>query len=174
MIPKIAKEEFKVIHKQKNGYSYIISNMGRVIKYLDNIYEGKLMNGGMINGFKVVSINSTSYKETFYIHKKVATLFIKKEKKNSKYTLHKDSNKLNNKVSNLYWADIKLYSDYIRKHPTTIANSKARLGRGYKVDDKSKAKLVKLFKSNKVSLVKIAEEFNISVTHIYRLKSTLI
>lgn len=99
-VPKIIirhNEEWKLIIT-KNKSSYYISNYGRVKADTDKGVS--ILKTHLANGYKRVYILGKMY----FIHRLVATYFIKNTNINE-YTQvnHKDNNTLNNKVNNLEW-----------------------------------------------------------------------
>ena len=99
-VPKIIirhNEEWKLIIT-KNKSSYYISNYGRVKADTDKGVS--ILKTHLANGYERVYILGKMY----FIHRLVATYFIKNANINE-YTQvnHKDNNTLNNKVNNLEW-----------------------------------------------------------------------
>lgn len=106
-------EIWKVINDFPN---YIISNYGRAKRIISRHtnYINKLVPASLNGfGYYTVSLHKGHKTYRFSIHKLVAIHFLDNP---NKYNIvnHKDENKLNNKVDNLEWCDIKynvLYSN---------------------------------------------------------------
>lgn len=100
------KEVWKPILIEDIHPHYAVSSYGRVYdlnknKYLKCPYEG--------GGYKTVSMrieNYTQPRKTFTIHRLVALIFIDNPDKLPRVG-HKDHNRENNKMENLYWATAK-------------------------------------------------------------------
>lgn len=103
------------IWKDIQGYEgiYQISNLGRVrtvSRFVVNntnggmrFCKGKIMshfdNG---NGYKVVTLSNRNHRKNYYLHRLVATAFVKNPY-GKKYVNHIDFNTSNNKAENLEW-----------------------------------------------------------------------
>lgn len=97
-------EKFKFIkYPGVNKYQYVISNYGRVFKYINN--EEKKIHYDK-DGYKKTSIrvtqNGISKHTNIFIHRLVAYTFIKKPK-DCNVVNHIDGNKTNNYYKNLEW-----------------------------------------------------------------------
>lgn len=79
--------------------NYKISNSGIVYS---TRFKKILKQQNNADGYKVISLANNNIKKTFLVHRLVAEHFIKKIK-DKNLVNHKDSNKSNNKVSNLEW-----------------------------------------------------------------------
>ena len=85
-------------------WKYLISNTGEV----KNKKTGRLVMGSKVNGYRFVTlrINSSLPKLNRLIHRMVAQTFLE-NKKGKPVVNHKDTNILNNNVSNLEWVTYK-------------------------------------------------------------------
>lgn len=97
-IKDLPNEEWKRIENSK-GYS--ISNYGRVKSFLH--LNTKLLEKDIVNGYERVCIDIGYGFKNYYIHKLVAYYFLEKPKNDDMIIHHIDTNKLNNKASNLIY-----------------------------------------------------------------------
>ncbi len=96
-------EQWKIIPQTAgNLREYKVSNYGDVVR----IYNGKeeLINPEVVKYYPRIRIRINGKDHVFYIHKLVADLFIKNlDPTTCKYVRHKDGNKFNNRIDNLFW-----------------------------------------------------------------------
>lgn len=112
------------------------------------------------------------------IHRAVAELFLEKpEYEDQKFIIHKDFDKLNNKVDNLAWANQELLNSRSTQHPKNVLYQfKMRF-----MDEKPVVKYSKLTESEVLvikkrlkkgySLRRLAKQFGVSDMQIYRIKT---
>lgn len=82
---------------------YLISNYGRVKRYMPTCREFRLLNGSVNKGgYLQYSIYYTSGKRLQYAHRLCLQHF-KEVDSNRTFCNHKDGNKLNNYIDNLEW-----------------------------------------------------------------------
>ena len=83
---------------------YHVTREGNVYsKYRDRVTWRKMAKRKKNNGYLIVSLrNNKGIKYTFNIHRLVALIYIPNPD-NKPYVGHKDNNRENNKVENLYW-----------------------------------------------------------------------
>jgi len=97
--------------------NYHVSSSGR-IKSVDkkskneHLIKGTFTKGGY-HQFNIKLADEE--RQTFYVHREVAKLFLGKRKKNQEFVCHKDGNKSNNKLKNLMWATREDWSALHRK-----------------------------------------------------------
>lgn len=98
-------------------YPYYVSNFGNV----KNIKTNKILVGDTNScGYKRVLLKIDNKFKKYFIHRLVATLFIKNECKNKNIVNHIDGNKKNNNFNNLEWVtrkenDIHAFKNNLRK-----------------------------------------------------------
>lgn len=110
-------ERWKLIDFDVDKYQYLISNVGRIKRLNLVTGEERLLEGGIIAGFKVVQMRNKTGTKCVYIHRFIAEEFIGKSKRKDRIMIiHKDGNKLNNFTSNLKWATRK----ELRAHQVSI------------------------------------------------------
>lgn len=85
------------IYKEiKNYENYEISNLGKI----RNKKTGKFIKQSVVGGYMHVLLNKNGEQKNFYVHRLIAEYFI--ENKNGLTIVdHRDTNKLNNSISNL-------------------------------------------------------------------------
>lgn len=173
-------EQFKpiLIHPSLK-LNYALSNKGRLISYKNEILEGNIVKGGLINGYSIFRYKIYENGKIINKHKMIAKLiaehFLPEPTENQKFVLHKDFNKLNNAVDNLFWADSKQCVDHGLNSPLYL---EARI-RAANNDQPSNAKLnvakVKIIKRmlaspNKTRQKMIAKQFGVTATQIKRIQ----
>lgn len=110
-------EMFKSI---KNYDGYEISNLGRVRK--GNKILAPTDNG---NGYLIIGLHKNNKRTNCYIHRLVATHFIR-EPKDNEVVNHKDFNTKNNNINNLEWVTQKENINYSKekmKHRKNVGYS---------------------------------------------------
>jgi hypothetical protein len=157
--------------RQKN---YAISNYGRVISFTDDIETGKLLNCGITNGYKTLTVGSHKAKFGRCIHKLVAHYFLSDPEPDQKYVIHYDFDKLNNSAKNLQWANNKQLTEHLEQNPTVINARKnpARRKKGPKLTETKVKRLKKVINApeRKRTYKQIAKRYGISEALLYRIK----
>src|SRR6476646_2855105 len=107
MVKRLAGETWKPLTfsgwKQLRN-RYAVSSLGRIASYKKDILEdGKLLNGSLTTGYRTLNLHRAEEKGTLYIHREMAKLFLKKPSRSSNYVIHRNHNKLDNKIKNLRW-----------------------------------------------------------------------
>lgn len=149
---------------------YEISNHGRVRrvkKGTKDVIES--VNPTNIKGYAAFILRKKNGKPcTKYVHKMVGETFIKKERDDQSFVIHKDYDKAHNHIDNLKWVDKWELASHHRHNPKArvrkITNAKL---------DETKVKLIKkiLQRDNKTRLKMIAKRFGISHTQLNRIRS---
>jgi len=179
MIKSLKNEEWKELKMPKGAlrYRYAISNNGRIASFTDNINEGKVLNGTSIGGYPTLNVKPFGENKTYYIHKLVAELFIKKVGPKQKFVIHKDHKKENNASKNLKWATKEEMEDHQQSSPLVLKARKERMSRPVYKGHKLTIGIVKQIKkkifakSRKQSMREIANHYEISEMQLYRIKS---
>lgn len=186
MIRTLANEKWKKIGLgYESQYNYAISNFGRLVSYEKKIDEGRLLKGGVVEGYKIFRYKYVERKKIvnkhIFIHRLVAEYFLPKPKKNQEYVLHINYKKPNNEVTNLKWATSEELTLHHKKNPAVVKNTKALIERNKTQKNKSNYKLSiakvkeikkRIFSSaRKLTLKQIADQYKISEMQLYRIKS---
>jgi len=179
MIKSVKNEEWKELKMPKGAlrYRYAISNQGRIASFNTKISEGKLLSGTSIGGYPTLNVKPFGENKTFYIHKLVAELFLKKNNAKQKFVIHKNHNKLQNTVKNLKWATKDEMEDHQQSSPLVLKARKDRMNKPIYKGHKLTASTVKLIKkkifskSRSESMKAIAKHYRISEMQLYRIKS---
>ncbi len=105
-----------------------ISNRGRLISFSDEIENGRILKGGLSDGyptfrFKIKKDDKVVNKYLF-LYKLVAHYFIPKQSEDQTYVLHLDYNRSNDDVRNLRWATKAEMMAHSRKSPRVIQAKK--------------------------------------------------
>ena len=171
MDKKYWNEEWKSLklHDVLFPTPYEISNFGRVRRKKKKSDEIEIVNPTSIKGYAAFIFRSKENKPcTKYLHKMVAESFVKKERDDQSFVIHKDFDKQNNHFENLKWVDKWELASHHRHNPSArkrkITNAKL---------DETKVKLIKkiLQRDNKTRLKMIAKRFGISHTQLNRIRS---
>jgi hypothetical protein len=183
MIRALYKEEWKEITIEHTlQMKYAVSNHGRIISYPEDMGEGRLLKGRLVNGYASLSYKYRLKKKiknkTLYVHKLVAEYFIPKKSEDQTYVIHLDNDKNNNHWKNLSWATRKEMYDHQNKNPLVVAKLKRMQDLNRERDGKklteTKVKLLKkkLADPNRKTRMKVlAQQFGISEMQLYRIKT---
>ncbi len=183
MIKFYSSEKWKEIKVHKSlQRRYAISNHGRLLSYEKKFADGRLLNGGFIEGYKVFPHRIVTKKgvkhRTLFIHRIVAEYFLKRKSDNHTYVLHLDFNRGNNFLENLKWATKSEMVEHNKKSPAVIKGRKKTIkhninsdGRKLTVKRATEIKKRILNPNRKTPMKEIAKQFGISEMHLYRIKS---
>lgn len=167
-------KDLQIKNKAALRKRYAVSNMGRVISYLESLEDGKLLTGSTVEGYTVLNIKPADTYQSLYLHREVAKLFSPKATRGQKYVIHVDFDKKNNKISNLRWATKEEMEEHQQSSPAKLAYKEKQRNRqkGLKLNV-TKVKSIKriLLKPGKKTMKQIAEQFGISEMQLYRIKS---
>ena len=111
---------------------YAISNYGRLVSYVADIENGRLIQGSKEDGYRIWRYRIfTGNKKVIYRHrffyKLVAEYFLPKTSEEQVYVLHLDRKRANDKVSNLRWATKEEMLEHSKKSPYVIASKKKQV-----------------------------------------------
>lgn len=157
------------IFKDIQGYEglYQISNTGKV----KNIIRNSILKPGIgTTGYYLVILCKNKVKKTSKVHRLVAKAFIENPD-NLPFVNHKDSNRLNNHISNLEWCD----NSGNMQHCFNKGRGKIPVMNGTKnvnakLNDELVIEMRRKF-SNGVLRVRIAEEYGLSISTVCRVIS---
>lgn len=179
MIKSLKNEEWKELKMPKGAlrYRYAISNHGRIASFTDKIVDGKVLSGTSIGGYPTLNVKPFGENKTYYIHKLVAELFIKKGGPKQKFVIHKDHKKENNAARNLKWATKEEMEEHQQSSPLVLKAREERMNRPVYKGHKLTVGVVKQIKkkifakSRTMSMKQIADHYDISEMQLYRIKS---
>lgn len=155
---------------------YAVSNTGRIASYkTDLVDDGKLLSGSLTTGYRTLNLHRPNNKGTLYIHRELAKLFHKRPSARHAYVIHKNHNKLDNRVNNLRWATLEEMIDHQQTSPAKKAYKQKQANRteGLKLNS-SQVKKIKNILQNKhrnITIKKLAESYRVSEMTMYRIKS---
>jgi len=156
---------------------YEISNYGRIKKWEKKKNDWVIQQPSNVNGYAYFSFKTeeeiTGRKRvTKSLHRLVAEGFINQPSQEHENVIHRDFNKWNNHISNLYWATRKEMFAHSRKSPRTAAAIERRKGEitNSKLTETEVMRLKKKLKRGKTPLYKIAKEFGITHTQLNRIR----
>jgi NUMOD4 motif len=178
MIKKLAGETWKPLvftgYKQLRN-RYAVSNYGRIASYKDDIMKGKVLSGSLTTGYRTLNLHRPNNKGTLYIHREMAGLFLKKPTTVHKYVIHRNHNKLDNKVKNLRWATLEQMIDHQQSSPAKIAykEKQAKRTEGLKLTASNVKKIKNILNNKKrdITIRQLAENYGVSEMTMYRIKS---
>jgi len=176
--PKVVKllrnETFKKV--KSNGTTkrmyYMVSNLGR-IKSVDKKSKSEHLIKGTYTkgGYHQFNIKLESGdRQTFYVHRLVAELFLPKKKKNQVVVCHKDGNKKNNKAKNITWASRDEWSK-LHKKLGTFEGLDRKGGYNSKLTEAKVRTIKKALKAGKKTKTSLAKKYGVSITQINRIQS---
>jgi hypothetical protein len=105
----LPNEEFREVQLHESlKNKYAISNRGRLISFTTNMQKGRLLEGGKVDGYKILrysirEADKLKYKYKFF-YKLVAEAFLPKENEEQTFVLHLDYVRDNDLLRNLKWA----------------------------------------------------------------------
>ena len=177
-------EEFREIHiHDALKLRYAVSNRGRMVSFTDEILEGRLLEGGKTDGYRVFRFkrkddNGKYRNYTFFIAKLVAQAFIPKTSEDQIKLLHLDLVRDNDDVRNLKWAT---YEEMLQHSYNTPKMKQAlknlqeynRQANGRKLTESKVIYIKRLLAdpNNKTRKKMIAKQFGVSEMQIYRIAS---
>jgi len=179
MIKKLAGEVWKPLifsgwRQLRNRYA--VSNQGRIASYKkDILQDGKLLSGSLTTGYRTLNLHRPDNKGTLYIHREMAKLFSKRPSPSYKFVIHRNHNKLDNKISNLRWTTLEQMIAHQQNSPSKIAYKEKQANRteGLKLTA-TQVKKIKGILNNKnrnITIKKLAENYGVSEMTMYRIKS---
>ncbi len=183
-------EKLKIYHNEQfreielnppTKLRYAISNNGRMVSFTHEIQSGRLLKGGMLDGYKIFRFNvyvdgKTINSQLFY-YKLVAKYFIPKTNENQEHVIHLDYCRSNDHTQNLKWVTSPERLEHIRKSPFVIEARRKFIefnpnGKGAKLTE-TRVMMIKKLLANpnrKTRLKMIARQFGVSEMQIYRIK----
>lgn len=156
-------------------YRYAVSTSGRIASYKKNILDGKLLEGSLTTGYRTLNLHRPGNKGTLYIHREMAKLFLKRKSPKHKYVIHRNHNKLDNKIKNLKWATLEEMIAHQQKSPAKIAYKKIQANRtvGLKLNATQVKKIKEILNdpNRTITIKRLAKKYKVSEMTIYRIKS---
>jgi len=179
MIKRLAGETWKTLafsgwRHLRNRYA--VSSLGRIASYKSDILEdGKVLSGSVTTGYRTLNLHRPNNKGTLYIHREMARLFIKQPSPKHKYVIHRNHNKLDNKVKNLRWATLEQMISHQQGSPAKIAykEKQANKTEGLKLTATQVKKIKTVLNSSKrnITIKQLAINYGVSEMTMYRIKS---
>ncbi len=149
---------------------FMVSNYGRIKSFKKDKINGLFFKPQIFNGYYRIALIQKNGKRTArYVHKLVAEAFIPKDNEKQIYVIHKDYDKLNNRVYNLAWANKEEKEKHQFSNPKYIGKRRIT----YSKLDEVTVRLIKKKisdKNRKTRMKMIAKRFGISEMQLYRIK----
>lgn len=164
--------EVKVAAK-RHRTRYAVSDRGRLRSFKEELTDGRLLKGAVVNGYPALKLKIDGKDYQFYTHKLVATCFLSKPGRSHLYVIHLDFNKLNNTARNLRWATRQELESHQQQSPAVVRYRRQTQKQGPKLTAEQVRRIKKLIASpGRTSLLRdIARQFGISEMQLYRIKS---
>ncbi|TRX39490.1 hypothetical protein [Flavobacterium restrictum] len=180
LYPNEQVKEFKVHESLK--FRYAITSHGRLISFKETITNGRLLNGGLLDGYRIfrykVTMDTKIANKHHFFYKLIAEAFLPKTSEDQQYVLHLDYVRDNDTLRNLKWATREEMLEHGKKSPHVIQAKKDLLAFNHKSDGKkltiTKVMLIKKLLQNpdrKTRLKMIAKQFGVSEMQIRRIQS---
>jgi hypothetical protein len=179
MVKKLAGEAWKPLifpgWKQLRN-RYAISTHGRIASYGKDIYgDGKLLKGSLTTGYRTLNLHRPGNKGTLYLHREIAKLFLRKTSVSSKYVIHLNHDKLDNRVKNLRWATLEQMIKHQQTSPAKLSYKQKQATRteGLKLSAVMVRKIKNMLKNKNrnITIRQLAINYGVSEMTIYRIKS---
>ena len=162
--------------------SYAISSYGRLVSFKENIKEGRILNGSLIEGYRILRYRIFEGKKVIrrhlFYHRIVADNFLKDKTDGQIYILHLDYDKANNRVENLRWATKEQMELHHRSCPAVMENiaksrdhNRKRGCQKLTVANVMKIKQMVHDPERKTRMKMIAKQFGISDMQLHRIKT---
>jgi hypothetical protein len=180
----LPNEEFKEVQLHESLKNrYAISNRGRLISFTKDMMEGRLLEGGLADGYRILRYRITDEGKTKYkynfLYKLVAEAFLPKEFEEQTFVLHLDYVRDNDLVRNLKWATRQEMLAHSNKSPAVLA------ARAKFVAEKAGSKATSKLNSTQVMRIKkmlarpdlktrksiIAKQFGITTMQLRRIET---
>jgi hypothetical protein len=165
---------------------YAISNFGRLVSYKDSIENGRIVKGGLLDGYRVwryrinIGTEKTKYLHRCrFLYKLVAEYFLLKPSEDHKYILHLNYVRSNDYVGNLKWATYEEMKTHRYHSPSVIEARKEYLPKlweakgGRTLTDSQVIRLkTKLLDPNRKTRHKLlAKQFGVTEMQLHRIKT---
>ena len=165
---------------------YAISNFGRLVSYRDKIENGRLIKGGLQDGYRVWRYriyagtgDNKAYHRCRFLYKFVAEYFLPKPTAEQKYLLHLNYVRSNDHVDNLKWATYEEMIAHRYKSPTANKVREKNLpklwaAKGGRTLTETQVRLLKkklLNPKRKTKMKILARQFGVTEMQLYRIRS---
>lgn len=184
MIKLLQGEKFKELDLEGDlSLRYAISNLGRLVSFSESIKkDARLLEGGMIKGYRVMRYkikkgNEVLYKQKLFF-RMVAETFLKPKTDAHQHVIHLDFNRSNDAASNLKWVTWEEMQKHHAKSPARMAQLKKLQERNRQNPRRkltiAQVKAIKKELQNpkrKLTIRAMAEKYDISEMQLYRIKA---
>lgn len=163
--------------REKSTVKYAISNRGRLMSFVDQISNGKVIKGSRCNDYASLNVKINGKRKHYYIHRLVAEYFMADESEGCANVIHLDYDKRNNKLENLKWVTKDQWWAHFQKNPAVIEarenikHRKPQVGQKLTSTDVIRIKRMLRDPNRKTRMKIIAKQFNISEMQLYRIRS---
>ena len=176
-------EKFKeIILDDSTKLRYAISNYGRLISFADNIADGRILKGGITNGYRILRYVIYKDDKSLYRHKMiyriVAEQFLEKTSDDQTFVLHLDRNRSNDHVNNLRWATKAEMLQHSKDSPYVQEAKKKLIEHRIQADGQKLTatkvmhlKTILADPNRRTRMKMIAKQFGISTMQLHRIKT---
>ncbi len=180
MIVIYPNEEFREIEIEKSlKLRYAISNTGKLISFTDKFHDGRILNGSLIEGYRIFRYrfnqNGITIRKHFFYFRLVAEYFIPKTSDDQTFVLHLNYDKADDRVENLRWATKEEMMAHATKSPHVILAIQRM--KEHKVKHKGRKLtapkvlfIKRMIDTKKTRQSMIAKQFGVSCTQIKRIE----
>jgi hypothetical protein len=147
------------------GYEglYMVSNLGHVKSLPRKGTKERTMSLFFKRGYLCVGLSKNDIQKGFFLHRLLAEAFLS-NLNNYPYVCHKDGNKLNNDLGNLYWGTAKMNNEDKIKHGTIL---KGEQNPRAKLTEKDIYR-IRLLRNNGLTISVLAKQFNVANNTIHQ------
>lgn len=160
---------------------YAISNYGRLMSFVNSFSDGRNLKCSIINGFRIFKYkifnNSKFSNKHVFLYKLVAQHFLDKPNQDQEYLIHLNHDTLDDHYHNLKWVTYEEKFAHRKTNPKFIESfekfKKFNIKRdGAKLTSTNVLRIKKILQNpkRKISVTKLAKEYDVSTTQIYRIK----
>lgn len=161
--------------------NYAISNYGRFVSYTDKVEEGKILKGGLTDGYRIfryrIKVDGKPVDKYAFIYKLVAQYFLTQTSEEQTCVIHLDYVRHNDAVLNLKYCTREEMLAHVKRSPAVIAAKKKLIEFNKQSDGRklTTTQVIHLKKrlldpNRKTKLKSLAKQFNISEMQLYRIK----
>lgn len=147
--------------------NYVLTPFGEVFNTSFKNKSSRLRQWNQ-RGYQNVTLGGRNGKKSFKIHRLLASLFLRKPKKNQILVRHLDGNPRNNRLENLAWGTSQDNANDSRVHGTMVRGEKV----GSSVLTESQVKRIRKMLVT-MSVYKVAKIFNMSETPIFYIRDRI-
>jgi hypothetical protein len=166
----LSGEKWKELPTKKGAVRkrYAISNLGRIVSFIEKMDEGTLLKTSLTQRFPSVTLKISGKSQVYYIHRLVAEHFVRRPSSRHRFVIHLDHVKENNRAKNLKWVTHEDQIEHAKKDPVFSVENRTR---EYKLNESKVKQIKKKLKAGKTPMKVLAKQFGVTEMQLYRIKS---